>query len=374
MYVLLIPAYRPDKKYTEFVKLLMAADYTVVSVDDGSGEDCRPLFDEAKSMGVDVIGYEENHGKGYALRYGIKHITENYPDAEGIITADCDGQHTIKDLRRVEETLKANPNKVVTGGRFAEGVKIPFRSALGNGFSRWQFKIATGVKVRDTQTGLRGFPISTAPYLLTAKGDRYEYEMNVLLRLHDWGYEIIEIPIETIYLEDNATSHYHPIRDSVRVVHQVNKYAFGKLFRKIKNILKFASTSMTCFAIDYILYNFVFLNIYPKEWSYRVAIAYASARVISATINYFLNAKLIFKQNAPSMYVRYIIWAAFVAAIGSLGSNLLHEQAGVAEWLCKLLIDTPLWLVSYFGQKLFVFKKFNFKKNSKDSKNDPKEV
>ena len=235
MYVLLIPAYRPDKKYTEFVKLLMAADYTVVSVDDGSGEDCRPLFDEAKSMGVDVIGYEENHGKGYALRYGIKHISENYPDAEGIITADCDGQHTIKDLRRVVETLKANPDKVVTGGRFAEGVKIPFRSALGNGFSRWQFKVATGVKIRDTQTGLRGFPISSVPYLLKEKGDRYEYEMNVLLRLHDWGYEIIEIPIETIYLEDNATSHYHPIRDSFRVVNQVNKYAFVKLFKKLKN-------------------------------------------------------------------------------------------------------------------------------------------
>lgn len=366
MYVLLIPAYMPDEKYTAFLKELMAAGYTVVSVDDGSGEDCRPFFDEAKALGVDVIGYDENHGKGYALRYGLKYILENYPEAEGVVTADCDGQHTIRDLNRVVETMKENPGKVVTGGRFREGIKIPLRSVIGNSFSRGYFRIATGIKMRDTQTGLRGFPISAVPSVLEAKGDRYEYEMNVLLYLKSWGYEIIEIPIETIYIEDNATSHYHPIRDSLRVTNQINKFVVKRLL----NILKFASTSMTCFALDYILYTFVFLNIYPADWKYQVAIAYASARVISATVNYFLNARLIFKKSSPLMFVKYALWAALVAVLGSLGSNLFHIQLGVPKWLCKLIVDAPLWLVSYFGQKLFVFRKFGANKE----KNDPKEV
>lgn len=366
MYVLLIPAYMPDEKYTAFAKELMAAGYTVVSVDDGSGEDCRPFFDEARALGVDVIGYEDNHGKGYALKYGLKYILEKYPEAEGVITADCDGQHTIKDLNRVAETLQANPGKVVTGGRFAEGVKIPLRSAIGNSFSRGYFKLATGTKIRDTQTGLRGFPMSAVPSTLEAKGDRYEYEMNVLLYLKTWGFDIIEIPIETIYIEDNATSHYHPVRDSLRVTNQINKFVVKKLL----NILKFASTSLACFTLDYILYTFVFLNIYPSDWKFQVAIAYASARVISATVNYFLNAKLIFKQGSFWMFVRYAIWAAVVAVLGSLGSNLFHLQLGVPKWLCKLIVDAPLWLVSYFGQKLFVFRKYKIK----GKKNDPKEV
>ena len=75
----------------------------------------------------------------------------------------------------------------------------------------WVFKVLCGMEISDTQTGLRAFPVSLLPLLLSVKGDRFEYETNMLLKFRQCGVKIKEVPIETVYIEENATSHFRPI-------------------------------------------------------------------------------------------------------------------------------------------------------------------
>lgn len=339
MQIILIPAYKPDEKFIKFAKELLTAGCTVVSVDDGSGEDCRPYFTQAEALGVQVITHPVNKGKGGALKTGIQYIMENFPAGTGVITADCDGQHTVKDILRVAEKMKKYPDKLILGGRFSSMEKVPFRSAFGNTMTRLIFKVATGLSIRDTQTGLRGLPASALDEMTKVKGDRYEYEMNVLLKLKEWELDFIEIPIETIYIDQNKSSHYNPLKDSWRIM---------------KQILKFCASSFLCFALDYVLF-LAFDKIFVGD----SAAAYVCARLISGTINYLLNSRLVFKKGGIKTGLKYFLTAILVAATGSLFTNLFKDLLSLPSVICKILIDLPLFVVNYFLQREFVFKKKN---------------
>ena len=80
--------------------------------------------------------------------------------------------------------------------------------------------------IGDTQTGLRGIPASAIPTMVTIDGERYEYEMNVLLKLRDMKLGVFEVPIETIYIDDNSGSHFNPVRDAIRIYAVIFKYLF----------------------------------------------------------------------------------------------------------------------------------------------------
>ena len=79
------------------------------------------------------------------------------------------------------------------------------------------FRLVTGQKVTDTQTGLRGMSTDLIPWLLNLDGNRFEYEFNMLLEGKKSGHQISEVPIETVYLEENESSHFLPIRDSISI-------------------------------------------------------------------------------------------------------------------------------------------------------------
>ena len=337
MQIILIPAYKPDEKFISFTRELLAAGCNVVSVDDGSGEDCRPFFVKAQTMGVHVVTHQENRGKGAALRTGFLYIKEHFPDADGVITADCDGQHTVKDILRVARFMKRYPDRLILGGRFSEDRKIPLRSAFGNHFTRIVYRMATGLSIRDTQTGLRGIPAKYLPKMMAVKGDRYEYEMNVLLKLKEWEIPFVEIPITTIYLDNNSASHYNPLRDSWRILTQ---------------ILKFCASSMFCFAIDYMLFL-----LFDRLFSGSSGAAYICARVISGGMNYFFNSRFVFKKATSPTLLKYFVVALAIAGLGSGGTWLFKELFKIPSVLCKFLIDLPLFAVSYVAQREFVFRK-----------------
>ena len=339
MQIILIPAYKPDEKFIRFVKELLAAGCTVVSVDDGSGEDCRPYFTRAQALGVQVVTHPQNKGKGAALKTGIRYVMEHFPEGTGVITADCDGQHTVSDILRVKENMEKYPDKLILGGRFSSKEKIPLRSAFGNTVTRLIFKMATGLSIRDTQTGLRGLPASVLFLMSQVDGDRYEYEMNVLLKLKEWELNFVEVPIETIYLDDNKSSHYNPLRDSWRI---------------LKQILKFCASSMLCFAMDYVL----FLT-FDRILVGNSAAAYVCARLISGTTNYLLNSRLVFKKGGGGTGFKYFLTAVLVAATGSLFTTLFKDLLSLPSIVCKLMIDVPLFVVNYYLQREFVFTKKN---------------
>jgi glycosyltransferase involved in cell wall biosynthesis len=229
----LIPAWMPDRSLVKLVHALGKCGFgAIIVVDDGSGEGSAFVFAEIENIStVHVLRHPCNLGKGRALKTGIEYFLTEL-DLEVLITADADGQHAVEDIVSVGKALCGAADEFALGSRFF-GRRIPLRSRVGNALTRWIFALVTGVRLTDTQTGLRAFPRLMLPGLLNLAGERYEYEMNVLAHLcqgggqgrgsnHGLGHAIsiqmpIQVPIRTIYVDGNRCSHFDPVRDSARI-------------------------------------------------------------------------------------------------------------------------------------------------------------
>ena len=238
MTALIIPAYKPDEKLLKLLENYEGTqEYRVIVVNDGSGEECDPIFEKLPEW-VTLLTHEVNRGKGAALKTAMKHILENMPDCEIAVTADSDGQHTPVDIDRVCAAAKGNLTGLTMGCRAFKG-KVPARSLLGNGITRGVFAAVSGADVSDTQTGLRAFGRTAMERFAQLPGDRYEYEINMLLDAAE-NMPIAEVPIETIYIEENASSHFDPLRDSAKIYRCILKYAVPSLIAIAAETLIFA--------------------------------------------------------------------------------------------------------------------------------------
>ena len=123
------------------------------------------------------------------------------------------------DIEKVIEKTTSSEQHLIIGCRKFTGY-VPLRSKIGNWFARISFKLLTGVKISDTQSGLRAYRGAELSKLISISGDRYEYEMNCLMVYRN---SFDKIPIETVYEEGNKSSHYRPSMDSVRVLQTILK-------------------------------------------------------------------------------------------------------------------------------------------------------
>ncbi len=212
--VVLIPAYNPEPAMVKTAQELNEKGFFVLIVNDGSAEEFSPLFSQAEKF-ARVIGYEKNCGKGAALKHGIRCILKELPWAKYFVTADADGQHSVSDIIKTAKLLRKKGG-IVIGSRDFKG-KIPLRSRVGNNLSRFAYTIETGRYIRDNQSGLRGFEASLCEWLLGVKGEKYDYEINVLMYAAKQNIPFCETPIETIYIEDNRSSHFDPVKDTLRL-------------------------------------------------------------------------------------------------------------------------------------------------------------
>lgn len=210
----LVPVYEPDRALADLVSALAGVFAHVVVVDDGSTRG-REVLDAVRGHVDALLSHEVNRGKGAALKTGLAWIRANLPHVQTVVTADSDGQHRPDDIRRVAEASLAHPQGLVLGVREFVG-KVPFRSRLGNAWARIFFRLLTGLNVRDTQTGLRGLPRALWDRVLALPGERYEYEMAMLVDVRRHPAPPRQIPIETVYLAGNRSSHFRPIRDTIR--------------------------------------------------------------------------------------------------------------------------------------------------------------
>lgn len=342
----LIPAYQPDEKLITLLEELSAkTDYFILVVNDGSRAECAPIFEQAKKYS-EVIAHEVNRGKGAALKTGIKYILEN-TDCDGVVTLDADGQHTVSDTQRTVGALIENPDSFIVGGRLFSG-KVPWKSRAGNGITRWVFKVSTGVSVHDTQTGLRAFSRKLMVDLCNLVGDRYEYEMNVLLECTARSIPIVEIPIDTIYIEDNKSSHFNPFKDSWKIYKLIIKFA-APMF------LLFMLSSFASFIVDFSLFS-AFTFLFKGEEN--VWICNVLARVISATVNYLLNKFIVFKKKGKTAQT---FFAYCLLAIGILVGNtvILHlfvNFAHINPYVAKVIVEVIMFIVSWIVQRFVIFK------------------
>lgn len=225
--VVLIPAYMPSRDLITLCEALVADGHAVVVVDDGSGADFSPVFD-ALPKGVVLITAQANQGKGVALKTGLRYILDHFSPKTVVVTADADGQHTPTDIHRVGVFAGEGEQSLVLGSRRFDG-DVPLASQIGNTLTRHVFAATTGAHVDDTQTGLRAFSASLIPRLLEIPGEHYEYELNMLLWAAKSDVSIREIPIETIYIDDNASSHFNPLVDSIRIYADMIRFAISSI-------------------------------------------------------------------------------------------------------------------------------------------------
>lgn len=335
MYVL-IPAYQPDARLPRLILELHRADPStkIVVVDDGSGQKFSDIFEASATAGAHVISYEHNRGKGYALREGFTWIRDVAGDSpECVVTADADGQHTLNDIFRVGRTC-TDTGKSVLGVREFVG-HVPARSRIGNTATSALFWLATGWKLKDTQTGLRAFPVALLPALLEVQGDRYEYELRVLLHLAKFRHPVTQISIETIYEAGNPTSHFRPLQDSARIW---------------APLLKFAASSGVATVIDYVLV--LVLNALTGALFFPVI----AARLVSASVNFAMNRRVFEATGVPlrRSALRYAALAVAVIA-GSYTMLAVLTGIGMPLWIAKIIADTTMYLVSYSAQSRYVF-------------------
>jgi glycosyltransferase involved in cell wall biosynthesis len=226
--IVLLPVYQPRQHLTALVSDLHEAmsDASVVVVDDGSGPSSGPVLDAARQRGCAVLRHDVNRGKGAALKTGFRYAAETHPGHD-VVCADADGQHQAADVLRVVEHVRRS-SRMVLGVRHFEG-RVPLRSRVGNHLTRLLFRAAAGRRVRDTQTGLRGYPASLLGWLQSVPGERFDYEMNVLLHAARAGHPIDEILIATNYGAANAPSHFGAVSDSARIYWPLLRFVAERL-------------------------------------------------------------------------------------------------------------------------------------------------
>lgn len=342
--VVVIPAYNPDERLIQFLQRLKSQKVNqIIVVNDGSDCTYESIFQCVKQYAT-VIEYEKNQGKGHALKTAFSYILANqYKKTEVIVTADADGQHTVKDVIKTVNALTNRNAEVMLGSRRFLG-DIPRKSKMGNEITRKVFQKATGISVWDTQTGLRAFRFQLLPELIHIRGERYEYEMNMLLEFTKKKIRIGEVPIETIYLEQNQSSHFRAVKDSICI--------YGE-------IIRFAMSSFLGFCIDFILYWILSILLSGLGQGRGVFISNVSARLVSGTINFQMNRKWVFDQNhsMKRQALQYILLAMVILLANSALLLLFVEVLQIQKVIAKLFVEIILFLCSFFVQNKFIFRR-----------------
>lgn len=346
----IIPAYEPDEKLLILLNHLKEAGIrNMIVVDDGSGSDYQTLFARAEATeGCTVLHHAVNLGKGRALKTAFNACLLRFPTQCGCVTADSDGQHTPQDILACMKKLWENSEALVLGCRNFDAADVPMRSSFGNKCTRKVFRYLVGLSVSDTQTGLRAIPASFMKSLMNVRGERFEYETNMLIETKNMSVPILEVPVETIYLEENKTSHFNPIKDSVRIYMIFGKFLFSSLSSSVLDLALFGLFCKVLRAASGI-------------WTGLPYIVGATilARIISAIYNFLLNYKVVFQSSAnlAAAAAKYFALAVCQMLCSAFLVNELFGLLGGYEVAVKIPVDVLLFFLSFVIQREFVYRK-----------------
>ena len=350
-----LPSLDPDEKLVAVIDGLLEYGFTdIILVNDGSKQENLHYFTDAAAAHPEIhlLHHEVNRGKGAALKTAFTWFLQNRPDGFGIVTVDGDNQHHPEDTRAcVEHMLETG--KVVLGCRDFALDHVPARSRFGNHTTSAVFKIFVGMTLSDTQTGLRAIPRDALEIFNTVKGDRFEYETNMLLAMKDNAIDFHEVKIRTVYIEENASSHFHPIRDSWRIY----KLILAHFFR-------YTAVSVLSAILDNGLYALLDALLNTSLVGLALtSVCTAGARVVSSLFNFFMNKKVVFKTitSTGKAMLRY-----YALAIPQLAAQALLTQG--VYWLLRIpegatglrtliyaIVMTVLYIVSFMIQQRWVF-------------------
>ena len=210
----LMPTYNNRGTVGNIVERLLDYCYDIIVINDGCTDDTARILDLFEER-ITVVDFEENRGKGYALKRGFakaRAMGFNYA-----ITIDSDGQHFPEDIPLFIEALKQHPGSLIVGSRNLNQKNMPGQNTFANKFSNFWFKIQTGISLPDTQTGFRLYPLRRLPNLdrITA---RYEAELELLVFSAWRGLDLIPIKVNVYYPKgEKRVSHFRPFWDFFRI-------------------------------------------------------------------------------------------------------------------------------------------------------------
>lgn len=348
--VILIPALDPPASFKIYLKELIEAGFEkIIVVDDGSAE--KNLFHEVeKYPQITVLTHERNFGKGKALRTGMQYYKNHFIDQHycGIITADSDGQHLCKDVIKIAQELEKCSDNLILGVRDFNQDIVPFKSRFGNKITSLFFRLIVGVAVSDTQAGLRGIPNSMIDMCLGIEGDRFEYETAMLMEAAR-EHKIQEETIHTVYYENNKGSHFHPVKDSLRI--------YRLLFQ---TFFKYLLVSLSSFLIDITLFA-LFSKVILPEFSEKIIVSTILARILSGIYNFIMNKNVVFKSNRSysSTALQYLALYIIQMSCSALLVKITTIITRLDEVVMKMIVDSLLFIASYAIQKTIIFKNRN---------------
>jgi glycosyltransferase involved in cell wall biosynthesis len=356
-----IPSLEPDQNLLDYIEQLKELGFTnIILVDDGSGPKYSQIFSSAKlRLGCEVLTHSVNLGKGAALKNAFV-AAESIEDLLGIVTADSDGQHLASDVVRVADRLIEDHSKgavsLVLGARTLNSKAVPWKSRFGNTLTSALVKLLFGKYLTDTQTGLRGIPVSMLEGQKLIRGDRFEYEMGALFKALSEKVPVVELPIDTIYPDGkNKETHFRPLVDSAKIYFVI----FGQF-------MGFASSSLLSFAVDIALFVFIIDTFFQGSSDPQAVVSsVVLARLGSSLLNFTLNKRLVFENGDQKRktLARYYILALTVLSLSAAGSAVMAQVLdGRVVW-AKILVDSVLFILSYLIQRRWVFKNGTGKAN-----------
>lgn len=343
MAVILVPAYQPDMALLNLVQTILATDpqQKLIILDDGSTQvQSREIFEQLKSLpNIALLQHSHNQGKGAALKTGIQYFLTHYPEeCQGIVTADADGQHLPQDILQVAKALNKSQHIILGARQFDPNV--PLRSRFGNILTRKVFDLFSKNNLQDTQTGLRGLSSDILKDILTIEENGYAFEMHMLMMAVEKKWLITEIPIATIYIEQNRRSHFDPLLDSLKIY-----FVF----------LRYSVISLLSAGLDFLLF---FLGFYL---SHSIVTSTVSARILSGLFNFTCAKKWIFKSNGQTVKeaLHYISLALTSVLLSCLFVSFLYHRLHINIFWSKLTADSFIFAGNFIVQRFFIFKKIN---------------
>lgn len=335
----IIPAYRPDERLLELLAGLSEKSVpAIVLVDDGSGPAYREIFALAAAFPkVRLVRHAVNLGKGAALKSGFNFALCAFPNLQGVITADADGQHHPDDIERVAAHLAQHPDRLVLGTRTFSG-DVPLRSQIGNVVTRLVMRALVGQNLSDTQTGLRGIPVTLLPHLLRTEANGYDFELDMLIAVRQHSFQVDETPIRTIYEPGNRTSHFNPLIDSMKIYFV---------------LLRFSSVSLMTAALD----SLVFYIMYRRIGN--LALSQLLGRVLAVAFNYTMVRRSVFFTNLRHAAVlpKYLLLTCFSGLASYAGIQFLTSHFHVFPLPAKLIVESLLFFANFAIQRDFIFGK-----------------
>lgn len=344
---IIIPAYKPDEKLLSTLRAVVEIGFTdLLVVDDGSGEEFSSIFEQAAAMPeVTLLRHPVNKGKGAALKTALTFFKNYRAGYVGAVAADADGQHLAEDVLAVAQKLKQTGHFTL-GCRDFSKADVPPRSRFGNRITIGTFRLFFGMKISDTQTGLRGFPRGEVQTFLNVPGNRYEYETNMLFEVSRNRLPFEEVLIHTVYIEENASSHFRPVLDSMRIYGLILKYLLSSVAAAAVDALAF-----------FLFKFFAFLEVLPVPLTFSAAFL---ARALSSLVNFMINARVVFgdKVSVRSLvrYYTLVVIQICISALCVFGiEHLLVIRSALLSTLIKVVVDTVLFFFSFRIQHKWVF-------------------